>query len=68
MRVKERPDAMGIDGERALRRKRRPIALWPLLAVMGFLSIGAFVGGVSFVVDRTGAGLGARSRGSSRLR
>jgi hypothetical protein len=26
---------------------------------MAFLSIGGFVGGVSFVVDRTGAGLGA---------
>ena len=60
MRVKERTDATGIDGKRALRPRRRPIALWPLLGVMGFLSIGAVVGGVSFVVDRTGAGLGAK--------
>src|SRR5690242_7967453 len=40
-------------------RPRRPPALWLLLFVMGFLSIGGFVGGVSFVIDRTGDGLGA---------
>jgi hypothetical protein len=34
--------------------------LRPLLALLGFLSIGAFVGGISFVVDPTGAGLGVK--------
>lgn len=38
----------------------RPRTLWPLLASMGFLSVGGFVGGVSFVTDRTGAAIGAR--------
>ena len=37
----------------------RPRALWPLLTSMAFLSIGGFVGGSSFVADRTGAGIGA---------
>jgi hypothetical protein len=59
MKLQERPDVRGADKERGLRRERRPIALWPLLTVMGFLSLGAFVGGVSFVVDRTGSGLSA---------
>ena len=40
--------------------ERRPLALWPLLALMGFLAIGGFVGGISFVVDPTGAGLGVK--------
>jgi hypothetical protein len=43
-----------------LRRERRPAALWPLLVAIGFLSIGGFVGGISFLVDRTGAELGAK--------
>jgi hypothetical protein len=60
MKLEERTHLKGLDGEQGLRRERRPIALWPLLAVMGFLSIGGFVGGVSFVVDRTGSGLGAQ--------
>ena len=60
MRLHERPDVRRVDGERGLRRERRPIPLWPLLGVMGFLSIGGVVGGVSFVVDRSGAGLGAK--------
>jgi hypothetical protein len=64
MKLEERTDVRRVDGERGLRPQhrweRRPIALWPLLAVMGFLSLGALVGGVSFVVDRTGSGLGAR--------
>ncbi len=58
MRLHERPVVRRVDAGRSLGRERRPIALWPLLAVMGFLSVGGFVGGISFVVDRTGAGLG----------
>jgi hypothetical protein len=38
----------------------RPHALWPLLAMMGILSIGGFIGGISFVADPTGDGIGAR--------
>jgi len=49
----------GTSDRHAPLRHRRPPALWLLLFVMGFLSIGGFVGGVSFVVDRTGGGLGA---------
>lgn len=41
------------------RDKRRPRILWPLLSALAFLSIGGFIGGISFVVDRTGAGIGA---------
>jgi hypothetical protein len=37
----------------------RPHALWPLLAMMGILSIGGFIGGISFVADPTGDGIGA---------
>jgi hypothetical protein len=59
MRLEERTDVKSVPGEEAPHRpRRRPIVLWPLLTVMGFLSIGGFVGGVSFVVDRSGAGLG----------
>ena len=38
----------------------RPHALWPLLAMMGILSVGGFIGGISFVADPTGDGIGAR--------
>jgi hypothetical protein len=38
----------------------RPHALWPLLAMMGILSIGGFIGGISFVADPTGDAIGAR--------
>lgn len=38
---------------------RRPRLLWPLLGLLGVLSLGGFVGGLSFVRDRTGAELGA---------
>ena len=41
-------------------RERRPIALWPLVATMGSLCVGGFVGGIAFVSDPTGASLGAR--------
>jgi hypothetical protein len=60
MKVEDRNDARAIERPPPPRSERRPAALWPLLVVMGFLSIGGFVGGVSFVVDRTGAGLGAK--------
>jgi hypothetical protein len=39
--------------------ERRPRALWPLVGVTAFLSVGGFVGGISFIRDRTGDGLGA---------
>jgi hypothetical protein len=39
--------------------QKRPVALWALLTIMTFLSIGGFIGGISFVSDPTGAGLGA---------
>jgi len=38
---------------------RRPRLLWPLLGLLGMLSLGGFIGGLSFVRDRTGAELGA---------
>jgi hypothetical protein len=40
--------------------ERRPVALWLLLGLMGFLTIGALVGGISFIADPTGAGLGVK--------
>ena len=57
-KLEERTDAGRAGREPAVRPRRRLIALWPLLAVMGFLSIGGFVGGLSFISDRSGAGLG----------
>ena len=38
---------------------RRPLVVWALVVPMAFLSIGGFFGGLSFIVDRTGRGLGA---------
>ena len=38
----------------------RPWQLWPLLGLLGFLSLGGFIGGLSFVRDASGAGLGAK--------
>ena len=37
----------------------RPRPLWPLLGLLGVLSLGGFIGGLSFVRDRTRAELGA---------
>ena len=37
----------------------RPWQLWPLLGLLGFLSLGGLIGGLSFVLDSSGAGLGA---------
>jgi hypothetical protein len=34
--------------------------LWPLLVITGLLSLGGFVGGLSFVGDPSGASLGAK--------
>src|ERR1043165_2254352 len=50
---------------RASRREQpapghRPPMRWPLLVMMGSLSIGGFIGGISFVAEPTGEGLGAR--------
>jgi hypothetical protein len=41
------------------RASRRPGLLWPLLGLLALLSVGGFVGGLSFVRDRTGEDLGA---------
>jgi hypothetical protein len=60
MKVEHRTDPRIMGKEQPRRAKRRPAALWPLLVLMGILSLGGFVGGVSFVGDPTGAGLGAR--------
>ena len=59
MKVATRTDHPTVVEERALAR-HRPAALWPLLVLMGILSLGGFVGGVSFIADPTGAGLGAK--------
>jgi hypothetical protein len=40
--------------------ERRPRALGPLVGVMAFLSVGGLIGGISFIRDRTGEGLGAQ--------
>jgi hypothetical protein len=37
----------------------RPWQIWPLIGLLGFLSLGGFIGGLSFVLDSGGAGLGA---------
>jgi hypothetical protein len=41
-------------------RAHRPAALWPLIGLLGLLSVSSLYGGLSFVTDRTGAGLQAR--------
>ena len=46
-------------GERMRGSSPRPRQLWPLLGLLGFLSLGGFIGGLSFVLDSSGAGLGA---------
>lgn len=46
--------------ERMRASSRRPWLLWPLLGLLGLLSLGGFIGGLSFVRDRTGADLGAK--------
>jgi hypothetical protein len=43
-----------------MRASKRPGLLWPLLGLLALLSGGGFVGGLSFVRDRTGADLGAK--------
>jgi hypothetical protein len=43
-----------------IREAGRPRLLWPLLGLLGLLSCGGFIGGLSFVLDRTGADLGAK--------
>ena len=46
-------------GERMRSSSSRPWQVWPLLGLLGFLSLGGFIGGLSFVLDSSGAGLGA---------
>jgi hypothetical protein len=41
------------------RASRRPLVLWSLVVTMAFLSLGGSYGGLSFLADRTGSGLGA---------
>ena len=41
-------------------RPHRPAALWPLIGLLGLLSVSGFYGGLSFVTDTTGAGLQAK--------
>ena len=41
-------------------RAYRPAALWALVGLLGLLTAGGFDGGLSFVMDRTGAALGAK--------
>lgn len=38
----------------------RPRLLWPLLGLLVLLSLGGFIGGLSFVRDQSGADLGAK--------
>jgi hypothetical protein len=59
MHVATRTDHRTVAEERAP-AEHRPGALWPLLAFMGLLSLGGFVGGASFIADPTGAGVGAK--------
>jgi hypothetical protein len=59
MKVAERTDASTKRPQR-VRRGHRPGVVWPLLVLLGVLSIGRFIGGVSFVTDPTGAVLGAK--------
>lgn len=47
-------------GTEPMRASSRPLLLWPLFGLLGLLSLGGFVGGLSFVRDRTGADLGAK--------
>ena len=46
-------------GERVRSSSPRPWQLWPLLGLLGLLSLGGFIGGLSFVRDASGGGLGA---------
>lgn len=59
MKVAERADVSTRRSQR-VRRGHRPGAVWLLLVLLGVLSIGGFIGGVSFVTDPTGADLGAK--------
>ena len=41
-------------------RTRRPATVWLEVALLTFLAVGGFVGGVAFVTDPSGASIGAR--------
>lgn len=53
-------DATVTERSTASGHARRPRVLWAQIAAIATLTIGGFLGGVSFVVDPTGAGLGAK--------
>jgi len=53
--TRSRPPMSGIRA-----RRRRPPLLWPLLAAMGWLSVGGFAGGIPMLRDPSGALVGAR--------
>jgi hypothetical protein len=59
MRVRVPPHPSNNGHGSSVASKRRPLVLWPLVILMGVLSLGGFVGGISFLADPTGAGLGA---------
>jgi len=60
MKVAQRSDQRIITQDEPRRAERRPAAVWPLLVIMAILALGGAVGGVSFIVDPTGAGLDAQ--------
>jgi hypothetical protein len=60
MKVAERTDVSTRRPQR-VRRGHRPGVVWPLLVLLGVLSMGGFIGGVSFVSDPTGADLGSEA-------
>jgi len=49
-----------MEPEATTMRTRRPATVWLEVALLAFLAIGGFVGGVAFVTDPTGASLGAQ--------
>jgi hypothetical protein len=58
VQVRERATRAGTAEPPAI-RSRRPTQRWAVAALLAVLSLGGFVGGVSFVRDPSGAGLGA---------
>jgi hypothetical protein len=51
---------MTVKGWSPMTRTSRPKALWALVVLLGLLAAGGTEGGLSFVVDPTGASLGAK--------
>ncbi len=50
----------GTEGERGAHIARRPRVLWLLVGLLAILAVGGLQGGLSFVLDPTGASLGAK--------